>query len=217
MLLDFFNSLRTVDRRVKVVMLGGFNDFPFAPALRLLKNSGLFDPSLTSTPYNVVLDGNTEALDHILLGRALQQHAEYDSVQASSEFATRVSEHDPLLVRVPITPELTGNFEIQRSGLVYNRSTRTYVGTVTLTNKSTAPISGPLELVLESLPENVQLSNATGVRFTSAAGGADDPTLMLPADAFAPGAAVRVTLQFRDFGNNFPFINYTLRVFKARP
>lgn len=51
---------------------------------------------------------------------------------------------------------------VTSSGLAYSRVSKTFNGTVTVTNIGTTPINGPLELVLTSLTTGVTLANATG-------------------------------------------------------
>jgi uncharacterized protein len=48
------------------------------------------------------------------------------------------------------------------SGLVYNRATKLFGGTITLTNTGTTTISGQFQLVFTGLPAGVLLSNASG-------------------------------------------------------
>jgi hypothetical protein len=48
------------------------------------------------------------------------------------------------------------------SGLVYNRATKLYSGTMTITNTSGAPIAGPFTVWLENLTGGVTLTNANG-------------------------------------------------------
>jgi hypothetical protein len=48
------------------------------------------------------------------------------------------------------------------SGLAYSRVSRVFVGTLTITNNSDSTITGPFQIVLDSLQSNVTLTNATG-------------------------------------------------------
>jgi hypothetical protein len=48
------------------------------------------------------------------------------------------------------------------SGLAYSRVSKTFNGTVTVTNIGTSTISGPLQIVFFGMPPNVTLTNATG-------------------------------------------------------
>ena len=48
------------------------------------------------------------------------------------------------------------------SGLAYSRVSKTFNGTVTLTNISSSAVSGPFQMVFTGLPAGVTLANATG-------------------------------------------------------
>ena len=49
--------------------------------------------------YTYVYRGNSQALDHILVSRALADHAEYEVVHINAEFAGAASDHDPVVAR----------------------------------------------------------------------------------------------------------------------
>ena len=53
--------------------------------------------------YSYVFDGNSQALDQILVSPALL-HAkpEYDSVHVNAEFADQASDHDPQVARLVV-------------------------------------------------------------------------------------------------------------------
>ena len=48
------------------------------------------------------------------------------------------------------------------SGLAYSRVSKLFVGTLTITNDSENTVTGPFQIVLDSLQSNVTLANATG-------------------------------------------------------
>ena len=51
--------------------------------------------------YTYVFEGNSQALDHILISQALVDAGyEYDVVHVNAEFADQVSDHDPQVVRL---------------------------------------------------------------------------------------------------------------------
>ncbi len=58
--------------------------------------------------------------------------------------------------------DVTGAMAIARSGLVYNRSSQLFHGSVTLTNVSGQPVPGPIRLLLAGLPAGIVLANASG-------------------------------------------------------
>jgi hypothetical protein len=58
--------------------------------------------------------------------------------------------------------DVSGQVNITKSGLVFNRTTRTFDSVLTLTN-SLMPISGPVALVITGItPNAVTLANASG-------------------------------------------------------
>lgn len=110
-LADFVAALRAGDPDVKVVLLGDLNDFQFSAPLGVLEAAGLANltESLPENErYSYVYDGNSQALDHILVSLNLLPGAEYDVLHLNSEFAAadpaRVSDHDPLLVYLSVSP-----------------------------------------------------------------------------------------------------------------
>jgi hypothetical protein len=78
--------------------------------------------------------------------------------------------------------------------ITYNRKTKLYSGTVTLTNSSSSTLTGPLSLELTNLPNGVVLTDATGttsgnpyIRFLSSG------------KTLKPGASLSITLTFTAF------------------
>jgi hypothetical protein len=94
----------------------------------------------------------------------------------------------------------------ESSGLVYNRADQTFHGTITLTNVSTQPVAGPLQIVLTGLTPGVTLVNASGMH-------EGYPYLTSSSASLAPGASVTVTVQFRNPSNER--IGYTVRTFRT--
>lgn len=47
-----------------------------------------------------MFEGNSQPLDHILVSRALERGAVYDSVHVISEFVDQLSDHDPQVARL---------------------------------------------------------------------------------------------------------------------
>ncbi|WP_293019403.1 endonuclease/exonuclease/phosphatase family protein [Moorena sp. SIO3I8] len=110
---DFVDTILTNDPDANVVLLGDFNTFDFEKPLETLKgahNSVL--TNLTETlpedeRYTFIFEGNSQALDHILVSDNLvNARAEYDIVHVNSEFADQASDHDPILARFTL-PEPT--------------------------------------------------------------------------------------------------------------
>lgn len=82
--------------------------------------------------------------------------------------------------------DLTASVEIARSGFVLNRVTNTFDTQVTVTNKSTDTLVGPLQLVLNGVsPANVAMYNSYG----KTAAGKDYVAVPLSTGVLAPGTS----------------------------
>ena len=99
--------LLAADPNADVVVLGDLNDFEFSEALTTSQGPILIDLIETLPPserYTYVFEGNSEALDHILLSDALFDavRSPTTSVHVNAEFADQVSDHDPQVVRITL-------------------------------------------------------------------------------------------------------------------
>ncbi|HEY6102485.1 MAG TPA: endonuclease/exonuclease/phosphatase family protein [bacterium] len=104
----FVDRILTLDPRANVIVLGDFNDFPFAPPLAVLKGRGdlalhaLIETRPANERYSYIFDGNSQALDHILVSRHLRASSSYDIIHVNAEFPDQASDHDPQIVRVTL-------------------------------------------------------------------------------------------------------------------
>jgi hypothetical protein len=104
----FTDRLLAADRRARVVVLGDLNDFEFSETADILTaGGGLVDlPRTLPLPerYTYVFEGNSQVLDHILLGGRLARRGafEYDIVHVNSEYPDQVSDHEPQVVRLRV-------------------------------------------------------------------------------------------------------------------
>ena len=85
-------------------MLGDINDFEFSRTVEILQGFQLLDLYYLlprNERYSYVFEGNSQALDHILVSPALLLPIpEYDSVHVNSEFHDQQSDHDPQVARL---------------------------------------------------------------------------------------------------------------------
>ena len=85
-------------------MLGDINDFEFSETMDILQGFQMIDLMFILPPnerYSYVFEGNSQALDHILVSPALLlPFPEYDSVHVNSEFHDQQSDHDPQVARL---------------------------------------------------------------------------------------------------------------------
>lgn len=98
---DFVEDILAQGGQANVIVLGDLNDFPFSAPLGVLKGSllhNLMDRLPEAERYSYVFDGNSQALDHILVSAAIHNRPlTYQSVHINAEFASRASDHDPQL------------------------------------------------------------------------------------------------------------------------
>lgn len=111
--------LGTLAPNTNTVVLGDLNEFEFISPLQILETQGgLTNLTNTLDPderYSFIFDGNSQALDHILVSNNLAANAEYDIVHVNTEFATQASDHDPAVARLslPAASGGSGNFTLQ--------------------------------------------------------------------------------------------------------
>jgi uncharacterized protein len=101
---DFTRDLQRADVLGDYVVLGDINDFEFSETMQILQGFQMLDLMFTlpaSERYSYVFEGNSQALDHILVSPALLLPLpEYDSVHVNAEFADQQSDHDPQVARL---------------------------------------------------------------------------------------------------------------------
>jgi hypothetical protein len=116
---------------------------------------------------------------------------------------------NPVLTLVPSSQGSvpTAQITTTASGLAYSRVTQTFNGTVTIRNVSSAPISGPFQIVFTSLTAGVTLADATGTF-------AGNPFITVPlSGGLGPGQSTSVAVQFRNPAN--AAINFTPVVYSG--
>ena len=92
---------------------------------------------------------------------------------------------------LPVSPS---QITTTASGLAYSRVSQTFNGTVTLTNISSGPIGGPLQVLMTGVTPRVTLANGTGDL-------SGTPYLTIPTLALAPGQSITVSVQFKNPSN----------------
>jgi predicted extracellular nuclease len=100
----FARDIQRADPLSNYVVLGDLNDFEFSETVQILQGLQMLDLYYLLPPnerYSYVFDGNSQALDHILVSPALLfPLPEYDSVHVNAEFNPQQSDHDPQVVRL---------------------------------------------------------------------------------------------------------------------
>ena len=123
---DFLTSLLSADPNALLAVVGDMNDYEYSDSMTTLRSGILHDPIETlpqGERYTYVFEGNSQALDHIMLGDNLFSHAsfDYDIVHVNSEFADQASDHEPQVVRLtlnPVTTSAGGPYSVPEGGAV---------------------------------------------------------------------------------------------------
>jgi predicted extracellular nuclease len=108
---NFIDSIMTLDPNANVVVLGDLNDFDFSNTVLTLRgvipdNNVVLHDLLETLPvnerYSYVFEGNSQALDHILVSNHIFNSVPfvYDPVHVNAEFSPQASDHDPEVVRL---------------------------------------------------------------------------------------------------------------------
>jgi predicted extracellular nuclease len=110
---DFVAALMAADPNADVIVLGDLNDFQFSDTMEILRGTpSILSPLIDTLPmeerYSYVFEGNSQALDHILVSSHLATRPfAYDILHVNSEFAAQASDHDPQVVQLTFHPLLT--------------------------------------------------------------------------------------------------------------
>ena len=106
---NFVDQLLLLDPAAQVIVLGDLNDFQFSPPLSVLKGPepvlyNLYDRLEENERYSYIFEGNSQALDHILVSSALWKYSQFEVVHIntylSSSHPERSSDHNSILARL---------------------------------------------------------------------------------------------------------------------
>ncbi|WP_338845142.1 ExeM/NucH family extracellular endonuclease [Massilia sp. W12] len=214
-----------------VLVIGDMNAYGMEDPIRTMMNAGLVSEIERhvrphGAPYSFVFDGYSGYLDHALSTASLspkvtgvtEWHINADEptvIDYNTEFRNqdfysatpyRAADHDPVVIGLNLQApyvDASASFTTFASGLVFNRSTQTFNGSLTL--RANAAVNGPLQVELSGLPAGVTLKNATGLR-----NGVPYITLN---QAISAGQAVSVPLSFSN--PNKVAINYSVKIYSG--
>jgi predicted extracellular nuclease len=130
---DFVASILALDHDANVVVLGDLNDFDFSDTLTILRSGGVLLELMAGLPdnerYTYDFEGNSQALDHILVSPHLQSAAapDYDIVHVNAEFADQASDHDPQLAKLTL-PSFDSACDLARSLFEFGANPRVASG-----------------------------------------------------------------------------------------
>jgi predicted extracellular nuclease len=125
---NFVQSALDIDANTKMVILGDFNDFQYAPPLVNFKATtppllDLVDTLPATERYTYNFRGNSQVLDHIIVTPGFAPGAQYDVVHVNSEFRVQVSDHDPEVARLDSIARRPSDFDGNgKSDLVFHHA-----------------------------------------------------------------------------------------------
>jgi predicted extracellular nuclease len=188
----FIPEVKRVSGDDDVLVIGDMNSHGFEDPINLLTSAGMVNElERFGRPNGVVYSYNFDSLsaylDHALASASLNTQVvgaaewhnnsdepiviDYNLDGKSQDLyvnnAYRASDHDPVLVSLNLVgtfANVTASFTQHRSGMAWNRTNGQFTGTLTLTNATTAAVSGPFQVEFTGLPAGVTLLNATGMR-----------------------------------------------------
>lgn len=100
---DFTAEILAIDPNARVIVMGDLNDFQFSKPINILRGEilqNLIDTLPEPERYTYIYDGNSQALDHILVSGGLAENLfAIDVLHLNSEFPpnSRLSDHDPVV------------------------------------------------------------------------------------------------------------------------
>ena len=113
---DFVNKVLALDPQAGVIVLGDFNDHEFRSPLRVLASARLENLVQRLPPedrYTYNYQGNSQALDHILVSEGLlsRASARVDIVHLNADLpaSRRASDHDPVVIELRLVGSPDGN------------------------------------------------------------------------------------------------------------
>jgi predicted extracellular nuclease len=190
-------------------ILGAVTGNPAPPEAVDIATADLVNPNFTNLMlnlpaadrYSYSFDGSAQTIDHIVANPSAVDRVERVAVaHGNADFAAtfrnegsrpeRVSDHDAPIayVRLPDAQIIDGDVSVSRSGALLDRRSGRTVVRLTLRSLTGAAISGPVHVLVNEIPANYALFNATG-QFAGA------PYLTVPTGIPA-GESVVVTLEF---------------------
>ncbi|WP_228551214.1 5'-nucleotidase C-terminal domain-containing protein [Paenibacillus sp. B01] len=114
----FVKTIVQANPEANVIVTGDLNDFQFTPTAEKLKGgelANLIDTLPAGEQYTYTYDGNSQVLDHILVSRNLLVGSKVDVVHLNADFPEsrgRVSDHDPVLAQIDLTPAPKPDFRM---------------------------------------------------------------------------------------------------------
>jgi predicted extracellular nuclease len=219
-----------------VIAIGDFNAYGAEDPILTMEQAGMVREIEKwvrphSQPYSFVFDSVSGYLDHALTTASAsakvtgvaEWHVNADEpsvIDYNTEFKVqdlysaspyRASDHDPVVIGLNLQPavvDITAQIKAVSSGLLFNRATGLYTGTITITNTGSTALNGPFKVQLDNLTTGVTLTNASGTHNGSSYLNATAANLavggtMTVSVSFANPAKVGISYSTRVFSGNF--------------
>jgi hypothetical protein len=179
--------------------------------ISLLDLSDFGDPNVTTHSYGLHFIptpiGKVESTGQLIQGRTYQLVMNLSPISGAFLFG---SGNFDFTFTVGTVIDVTQKVQITRSEFRYDSNTRSWVQRVTIKNITSAPIVGPISLVLDNLSSVATLKPADGVTKLTGALGSPYVDFALAGASLAPGGVATVSLNVVD-PTNAQF-TYTPRV-----
>jgi len=117
----------------------------------------------------------------------------------------RVTDHDMPVVYLRLPVEVTSRTKVNASGILLNRATGRYNGTISVTNTGAAALTGPVYVFFKNLPAGVTLPDLPQYN------GVPYATINLPSGLATGATSGTVTISFLD--PSAARIGYTTQTF----
>jgi uncharacterized protein len=191
---SFVSSLLTADPGANVLALGDLNDFQFSDTVSILEGAplhALVKDLPVSEQYTYVFGGNSQAIDHILVGGSLGAvPRDYDIVHVNSEYVLQVSDHEPQVASFQLptaSVSAGGPYTVDEGSSVTLHATGNGTIAWDLDNDGTYETSGA-DAVFSATSLDGSSTHVVGVRSTSADGATAVDTAQVTVQNVAPTA-----------------------------
>ena len=144
-------------------------------------------PAALGLTFTVSADGDSL----IVSGTPTASGAISFEVTATDAADTSVSQSYTLTIN---PTNVTNQISVRRSGLIYNRATLLFGGTISITNSGTTTLIGTLQIELTGLPSTLTWANASGI----AADGNPFIAVNLPNGILAQGQSITLSVYFKN-------------------
>lgn len=104
----FIEQVQRDNPQANIISVGDYNDFQWSKPIKTLESFNMTD-MMNKVPekdrYSYVYQGNSQALDHVLVSNNLVDSTKLDPVHVNSDFTDmsgRASDHDPLVAQIDL-------------------------------------------------------------------------------------------------------------------